>query len=168
MKDCKTEKDILLRERAELRQRISDLEKSAAEHRQSDEALRESEAKYKTLLETTGTSYLILDTSGRVTDANMEYVRLTGRDSLGDIIGKSVLEWTAEYDLARNAEEVKKCLEKGYVRGLEIDYKKKDGQVTPVEINATVVRKGESVSILTLCRDITERRQACRRSAEGL
>ena len=61
----------------------------------------------------------------------------TGHDSLGDVIGKSVLEWTAEYDLAANAEEVKKCLEKGYVRGLEIDYKKKDGQVTPVEINAT-------------------------------
>ena len=62
--------------------------------------------------------------------------------------------------LGRNAEEVKKCLEKGYVRGLEIDYRNKNGQITPVEINATVVRKGETVSILTLCRDITERRRA--------
>ena len=60
----------------------------------------------------------------------------------------------------RNAEEVKKCLKKGYVRGLEIDYRKADGQVTPVEINATVVRKGALTSILTLCRDITERRHA--------
>ena len=37
---------------------------------------------------------------------------------------------------------------------------KKNGRVTPVEINASVVRKGETVSILTICRDITERRRA--------
>ena len=74
MKDCKTEKDLFIRELAELRQRISDLEKSAAEHQQSDEALRESEARYKTLIETTSTGYVILDSRGTVTDANMEYV----------------------------------------------------------------------------------------------
>ena len=160
MKDCDTEKERLLKELAELRQRISDLEKSEAEHQQADEALRESEERYKTLIETTSTGYVILDDRGNVTDANMEYVRLTGHDSLGDILGKSVLEWTAEYDVARNLEEVKKCLDNGYVKGLEIDYKGKNGQVTPIEINASVVRKGETVNILTICRDITERRLA--------
>jgi PAS domain S-box-containing protein len=160
MKDHNTEKERLLRELAELRQRISELEKSDAEHQQSDEELRDSEERYKALIETTSTGYVILDIQGRVIDANMEYVRLTGHSSLDDIIGKSVLDWTAEYDIGRNAEEVKKCLETGCVKALEIDYTKENGQVTPVEINATMVRKGKTVNILTLCRDITERRNA--------
>ncbi len=160
MKDHNTEIERLIKELAELRQRISELEKSDAEHQQSDEELRDSEERYKALIETTSTGYVILDIQGRVIDANMEYVRLTGHTSLDDIIGKSVLDWTAEYDIGRNAEEVKKCLETGCVKALEIDYKKEIGQVTPVEINATVLKKGKTVNILTLCRDITERRHA--------
>ncbi len=41
-------------------------------------ALQESEAQYRTLVETTGTGFVILDEDGRVADANAEYVRLTG------------------------------------------------------------------------------------------
>ena len=52
-----------------------------------------------------------------------------------------------------------KCLRRGFVRGLEIDYVDKEGRITPVEIQATVIRKGPSLPILSLCRDITERRR---------
>ena len=48
------------------------------ERRAAEEALAESEAKYRHLVETTDTGYLILDEEGRVADANAEYVRLTG------------------------------------------------------------------------------------------
>jgi len=48
--------------------------------------------------ETTGTGFVILDGQGIVLDANQEYVRLTGREDLTEILGKSVIEWTAEYD----------------------------------------------------------------------
>ncbi len=70
------------------------------------------------------------------------------------------LNRTAPHDLERNAIEVKKCAEQGYVRNLEIDYINRSEQITPIEINATVVGSGESVRILSLCRDITERKQA--------
>ena len=90
MKDHNTEKERLIKELAELRQRISELEKSEAEHQRSDEELRDSEERYKALIETTSTGYVILDMQGRVIDANMEYVSLTGHNSLNDILGKSV------------------------------------------------------------------------------
>jgi PAS domain S-box-containing protein len=57
--------------------------------------LKDSEAKYRALVETTGTGYVILDRLGHVLDANTEYVRLTGHKSLNDIAGRSVVEWTA-------------------------------------------------------------------------
>jgi PAS domain S-box-containing protein len=46
------------------------------------------------------------------------------------------------------------------VRGLEIDYRKPDGAIQPVEINASVVDSGSGPIILTLVRDITERKRA--------
>lgn len=130
------------------------------ERKAAEEALRESETKYRNLVEATGTGYLIVDTQGRVIDANAEYVRLTGRNSLEEIKGHSVLEWTADYDVERNAEEVRKCAETGMVRNLEIDYITPDGRIIPIEINARVVETRQGRVILTLCKDITERRKA--------
>ena len=122
-------------------------------------ALQESEGKYKNLIETTDTGYLIVDMQGKVIDANAEYVRLTGHQNLNDIVGHSILEWTASYDLERNYEEVKKCIQNGFVRNLNIDYVSSGGRVTPIEINATVIESAEGPRILTLCRDVTERRK---------
>lgn len=126
----------------------------------SEAALGESEETYRNLVETTDTGYLIGDTEGRVVDANAEYVRLTGRRTLEEILGHAVFEWTAEHDRARNAEEIRKCAETGMVRDLEIDYVSPDGRITPIEINATVIETRQGPRILTLCRDITERRRA--------
>ncbi len=67
-------------------------------------------------------------------------------------------DWTAPYDLERNAQEVEQCVRTGQVRGLEIDYLKPDGSFIPVEVNASVIRSESGPIILTLCRDITQRR----------
>ena len=130
------------------------------ERKQAEAALHESEEKYKTLLETTDTGYVILDAEGKVCGANREYVRLTGHGALAEISGKNVAEWTAAHDRERNAAEVRKCLQQGFVRNLEIDYVGREGRIVPVEINATVVKSGQGVQILALCRDITERKMA--------
>ncbi|MFZ2198973.1 MAG: PAS domain S-box protein [Thermodesulfovibrionales bacterium] len=128
------------------------------ERKLAEVALRQSEEKYKFLVDATHTGYVILDGSGRVIDANQEYVRMTGHEALDEILGRSVVEWTAEYDLERNAEEVKKCAETGHVRSLLIDYVSKNGRITPVEINADAMHIDDTVRIYTLCRDISEQR----------
>jgi alpha-L-fucosidase len=123
-------------------------------------AQMESEAKYRALIEATGTGYVILDEAGRVVDANAEYVRLTGRAALTDVMGHSVVEWTAPHDRERNTAEVRQCLARGFVRGLEVDYMDAAGRTTPMEINATVLATPAGTRIVTLCRDITARRRA--------
>jgi len=130
------------------------------ENQQAEEALQESEQKFKTLIETANTGYLIIDNEGRVLVANQEYVRLSGHNDLEEILGRKVTEWTAKHDLRRNTEEVKKCMELGYVRNLEIDYKDKRGRITAIEINATVIQSQSGPQILSICRDITDRKQS--------
>jgi len=121
---------------------------------------KRAEEKYRSLVETTNTGYVIIDDSGVVMDANQEYMALTGRTRRDEIIGHNVLEWTAPYEKERNAAAVRTCIDQGYIRNLEIDYLGIAGRAIPVEINATVLRSEGSISILSLCRDITERRKA--------
>jgi PAS domain S-box-containing protein len=122
--------------------------------------IHESEEKYRTLIETTDTGYVILDSQGKVLDANIEYVRLSGHKKLGDILGRKVEEWTAGHDRERNAEAVRQCLKRGFVRNLTVDYADQRGKTVPIEINATVIQAGGHIQIMSLCRDISERKAA--------
>jgi PAS domain S-box-containing protein len=130
------------------------------ERKRAEEALRLNELKYRQLIETTETGFVIVGNQGEVLDSNSIYVRLSGHDSFDQIRGRSVLEWTAEYHRDRNIAAVRKCMEDGYIRDFEIDYVGPGGATIPIEINATVIGTGDEIRILTLCRDITERKAA--------
>ncbi len=123
-------------------------------------ALQESERKYRTLIETTHTGFVILDPQGRVVDANAEYVRLSGHRTLDEIIGRNVAEWLAPHEQERNRQAFARCMAEGSIRNLEIDHRDPAGVDTPIEINATVVELGGLPRILGLCRDIRSRRLA--------
>jgi PAS domain S-box-containing protein len=134
--------------------------------RNTEGVLRASEEKYRALVETTNTGYLIMDPAGTVLDANQEYIRLTGRQTSEQIIGRNVAEWTAPYDIERNIREIKRCTEQGFLRNLEIDYIDANGHVIPIEISATVLHTPEGTRILRLCRDISARKRAEEELAE--
>jgi PAS domain S-box-containing protein len=118
--------------------------------------LRQSEVKYRTVVELTGTGYHILDIHGRVLDANSEYVRLTGHTTLREILGRSVLEWIAEEAKPSNAEAIARCAENGYVRNFVTEYVDGKGRATFISINATMETIDGSRRIVALCRDVTE------------
>ena len=128
--------------------------------KQAEQILAASEEKYRALVEATGSGYHILDAEGRVIDANLLYVRLTGHTELSEILGRSALEWVAPYDRQRKARALKRCVQEGFVRDLVIDYIDRDNQITPVEISAKSVGSAGATHIVALCRDITERQRA--------
>jgi len=87
-------------------------------------------------------------------------VRLTGHHNLSEIVGRSVIEWTAGLEKEKNAEAMKACFDKGYIRNLEIDYVDAKGNITPIEINATCIKIEGETHTITICRDISERKRA--------
>jgi PAS domain S-box-containing protein len=143
-----------------LRQELDRLRREIAVRDRDILSLREGRERIAQVLDTTHTGYVIIDGTGAVRDANPEYVRLTGHDRLEQVLGRRVTEWTAEHDRERNALEVGKCLQQGVVRNLVIDYVNVQGQITPVEINASLLRSTREPVIVTVCRDVSERRQA--------
>lgn len=134
--------------------------RDVSERKKTEDALQKSLTLYRGLIETTDTGFVILDQEGKVLDANREYVRLSGHEDISQIRGRSVVEWTADYEKEKNAEAVGKCFREGQIRNLEIDYVDAQGKITPIEINATVIKVDGTPQILTLCRDITERKKA--------
>jgi PAS domain S-box-containing protein len=135
------------------------VEQQTAELEQSLEHLQSSEEKYRTLIETTRTGFVVLDTNGKVQDANLEYVRITGNHELRDILGKSVMQWTADYETEKSLNALAQCVEEGSATNVVIDYVDGKGQMTPVELNATLYVDGGITKIVSLCRDVNDRRQ---------
>jgi len=131
----------------------------AISRRRAEQALQESERKYKTLVETTATGFVILDDQGSVLDANAEYLRMSGHGTLDEIRGRPVVEWTADHDRARNALAVATCMREGFVRDLQVDYTHADGTVVPVLINATVIEVEGVLRIITIIRDMSDRKR---------
>jgi PAS domain S-box-containing protein len=140
--------------------KTAELQNELEERTRVESALIESREKYRKLIDTTATGYVIIDSQGIVLDANQPYVHLAGRQSLEDVLGHPVLEWTAETDLQKSLDAIHQAFTQGTARGLEVDYVDRTGKRTPVEINATRVQTGTESQVLTLCRDISERRQA--------
>ncbi len=134
--------------------------KDFTDRKRAEDVLRQSEEKYRALIETTDTGYSILDSKGNVKDANSRYVTLSGHEKLEEIIDRNVLEWTAEHHRALNSSQLKHCIDDGYIRELEIDYIDGHGKITPVEINGTSLTIEGSTQIVSLYRDITERKKA--------
>lgn len=126
----------------------------------AEDAVYESEDKYRKLIETTDTGFVIIDFQGKVIDANQKYIDLTGHTQLDEIRGHTIIEWTAEHSKEKNIAAVKQCMDDGYIRNLEIEYIHSNGSILPIEINATVVKSESGTNILSLCRDITERKKA--------
>jgi PAS domain S-box-containing protein len=133
---------------------------------QTEKIIRESEIKYRTLIETTGTGFVIVTESGTVLDANPEYVKLTGRKHLSDITGQSIAQWTAEHDRRSCEIAMDSCFTSGVIRNLEIDYVAPNGIFLPVEINGSVIEQDGTQVILAMVRDISQRKDAEQTIAE--
>ncbi|MFH7320604.1 PAS domain S-box protein [Desulfurivibrio sp. D14AmB] len=136
------------------------MKRMAERLRRSTHRLRRSEKKYRTLIETTATGFVILDPKGVVLDANELYLQLTGHGDKKQVIGHHPLEWTAPADHQATRAALDRCVREGMVRNLMVEYGSTEDQRRPVEINAALVETEEGAMIMALCRDISERLRA--------
>jgi len=127
---------------------------------EGERKLRESEERYRIIIETTDTGFVVTDGEGRVLDANQKFVHLTGHLDLKEIINRGIVEWTATPDRDKNILAIRRCIKDGFIRNLEVDYVNSAGRIIPIEINSTCVMAGSEPRILSLCRDISDRKQA--------
>ena len=160
MTEDKRPKQQLMDELGKLHQRIAELEESGAESRKAETALRESEEKYRTLIESTSDFVFTADRQGLFTYVNPRFELVTGRTP-AELIGKPFTDV-----LAPEAKKIAAAQFKRGIRGeksapYEIDIIHKSGSRIPVEFNVTTLRDAndQPVGRYGIGRDLTERKR---------
>jgi len=149
-----------LREERNLINAIAGLTGRIVERKQGEEALRESEEKYRTLLETTSEGCWMLNPELKTIEVNAALCKMLGY-SQDEVIGKTPLEFVDDVNRKIFIEQTSKISVTAH-RSYEITLKKKNGQDLPTYFNATTIRgeSGEVLGAFAFITDITERKRA--------
>lgn len=129
------------------------------ERKRVEEALRESEARYRDLFEDATDVIFTLDLAGNFTSANKAAEDLTGfKRARGSKVNIAQVVSQEHLTLARQMLE-RKLIDKAPTR-YEIEIAAKDGRRVPLEVSTRIMYKdGRPVGIQGIARDITSRKQ---------
>lgn len=127
-------------------------------------ALAEREAQYRAVIETAADGFWMLDRTGHIIAVNDAYARRSGytHEELHDM-------WIGDIDAQESPEEAKQHIAKVIHKGddlFETTHRTKDGEVWPVEINASYSDIAGGI-FFAFSRDITERKLAERALRES-
>ncbi len=162
MKDKDKTKEQLIDELVKLRQRATRQEASEAERGRMEEALRESEERYRGLIQNipVGLYRNTPGSKGRFMMANPALLRMFGYETVEEFFQISVADTYG--DPAERKAFSEKLLAQGHVAEEKLQLKKRDGTPIWAAATVTVIRdeSGEIKYLDGMLEDITERKQA--------
>jgi PAS domain S-box-containing protein len=162
MKDSDQSKQELVNELKRMRQRIAELEAAEAEHKRTEETLRQSEERYRTIVEEMEEGYYETDLAGNYTFFNDVMFKDTGY-TRQELMGMNYRVYIPEEDV----KSVYKVFNEVYRTGKPRRWYpmvniRKDGARIFVEDSIFLRRsaKGEKIGFRGISRNITERKRA--------
>ena len=133
---------------------------TAIEHKRYEEALRRSEARYRSLILSAAYGIYRCTVAGRFLDVNPALIAMLGYGSVEEL-----LQLDARRDVFFNPEELDRLIEDyrrtGSLNGVEVQWKAKDGHVIVVRLSGRPVSGVEQPAeeLEIIAEDITDRRQ---------
>ncbi len=131
-------------------------------HKQAEKALRESEERYRTLIETSPDAIVLMDLNTNILMVNQSALKLFGFESADEISGRNGLDFVSFGDLGKTLSDIRQLLETGTQKIVEYSLKKMDGALFPCELKGGLIKdaEGNPKAIITVVRDVTERKRA--------
>ncbi len=128
--------------------------KNITERKRMEEALRESEERYKSISDVTVEGLIVHD-KGVLVDGNSALAKMFGYE-LEELIGKNLIDQVAT---PGSWEIIRRNIAAGITTPYEIEVRRKDGTVFPVEVEGRdVYYRGKPLRVSAV-RDITERKR---------
>ncbi|MBY9010611.1 MAG: PAS domain S-box protein, partial [Candidatus Lokiarchaeota archaeon] len=130
------------------------------EKKNAKEELRQSEEKYRFLFEKSPVSILLINTKGKIEDCNPALEKLIKYER-SELIGKnySKLPIVLPEYVPILLERLKKITNGEVVPSIEVQLKKKDGDIVWVNIGSTLVKLGEKSYIMVMVHNITDTKE---------
>ncbi|MBI4317309.1 MAG: PAS domain S-box protein [Chloroflexi bacterium] len=143
---------------AALRKMVSE---SAERREQGEAALRESEERYRTLVETSPDGIVVSNLDGAIIMCNHRAVALYGAESARELLGKKMMEFVAIEDRERAINNSRRILQIGCLRDIEYTVIRRDGAAFPAETSISPVldAEGKAWAFVAVVKDITERKR---------
>jgi PAS domain S-box-containing protein len=142
--------------------------RAAAEHQRlrAESEVRESEEKYRRIVETAEEGFLLMDKNLTIGEVNDAYCRMTGY-SREEIIGKTPFDFATEDYRAFLAANQDELVSKDY-RELEGTVVAKDGHTIPILVHGNMLRndKGVVIGNMAFVTDMTEHKKSLTLAAE--
>jgi PAS domain S-box-containing protein len=133
--------------------------RDVTEQLRSDEALHESELRYRDLFQHAHDIVYILDIQGVVRDLNAAGERILGYRR-EELVGRQIAEIVAPSFLETMAQMRNRKVDTGGVTTYELEVTAKDGRQLVLEVSSRLMfRRGQPAEIHGIARDITERKQ---------
>lgn len=133
---------------------VQGIARDITERKRAEEALRESEAKFRILSEASSEGIAIHD-HGVIVEANQAYAQMGGY-TLDEVIGQHILNFTAP----ECHELILKQSAQAGAASYEAFGQKKDGTIFPVQLTGKAINYQGHVARVVVVRDMTERYQA--------
>jgi PAS domain S-box-containing protein len=146
---------------AELQRANELLQREVEERRHVEASLRDSEDKYRTLVEASPDAVLMTDLQGHITFASRRAAEMYGSETADQLHGKNPLEFFAPEDHGTFLENLRKTLETGVTSSVAYTLVREDGSRFAGEVSAAAVRDstGSPRAIVAVVRDTTEKKQ---------
>ena len=139
-----------------------DIDQLFRERKRAEDALRESEGKYRTIIESIEEGYYEVDITGNFTFFNDSMCKILGypRDKLMGMNYRQYLDKESAKRVFQNFNLVYRKEE--FSKSFDLELIKKDGSKYFIEMSVSIIKnsKDESIGFRGVVRDITERRLA--------
>jgi PAS domain S-box-containing protein len=128
----------------------------------AEEALRQSEAKYRALVESSPDAVAMSDLEGRITFASEQAARQLGYLHPEELLGIPAMNLVVEADRDKFRANTRCLLDEGIRRNDQYTGCHKDGSPFDAEVSAAVIRDaaGNPEALMGIYRDITDRKTA--------
>lgn len=135
---------------------------NAIVQKRAEEALRESELRYRTLVNISPDAITLTDLNGTIVLVNQRTAELHGYESVEEMAGLSSFDLIAPEDRELSIANARKTLKFGRIRDIEYTLLKKDGTRFPAELSASTIvdAEGKAWAFIAITKDITERKRA--------
>jgi PAS domain S-box-containing protein len=137
---------------------VTVVSKDITERKHTEEALRESERRFRRLVEHATDAFFLHDFDGRIIDVNQHACESLGY-TREELLGLSIQDIDQEFGPGKHLEKWEQLVP-GKPITFEGVHRRKDGTTFPVEVHIRVLESGERQLMLALVRDISERKRA--------